>query len=395
MKVNKTVKSILIVGAIFLGVVGLIIFINIIFPLLIGFKVLNSFIDKQEARYDFNEKGVIEYVKDTHDLDVEIIDKFDTPGYRVTAHSFIVQTQDDERIIFDVKKAAFMSKIKGDNYEEMKKYHTIIKEVKSSQHFKELEELGFIDFYYGFDWLFSNSHVMPKLKLILPEGEKYTEEVIEQIYKALTIIQSIEQHIFSQYDEEIDRVSVHSNIEYKQQDFQGVLTIDVADKNKSLEKFHEDIAEQHRQIFSKELIKPHLSTLEKFEKDFSMFQFINNDITRSLTCYDIETVDLCNSFLLMLGKNSEESAEKFQYDDPSFLDELWSVIQLIQAADVPINQLEIRGLKVPDDLDYQTYSEEELLEQDVDTFITFKDVLIEDVETLKDRDDLYFVEVDQ
>src|SRR5690625_4808118 len=156
---NKRVKNLLIIGGIALGVIGLIIFINFILPLFIGFKMLTNFFEKQEERYDFNEKGVIEYVQDTHGLDVEIIGKFDPPGYRLTAYSYIVQTKDEDEIIFNVKKGTIQSKIKGDDYDKMKKYHSITEKIKKSHYFDRLKDLGLVDLYYGFDCLCIDNHI--------------------------------------------------------------------------------------------------------------------------------------------------------------------------------------------------------------------------------------------
>lgn len=186
---------------------------------------LGSFQKNKTVKYKGTNEDIVQYVKDTHDVDVEIVDN---RGSRNTHDSgeATVRTTDDRELEFTIEISMF-NNIKSDTYEEESGVYSMNKALRSSGDIEELAGIGAdsvniqlpntlsprfnYDPFFNFDLpgeiRLSSQETIQVVNEVLPVAEKW-KEIAKNKYKL-----DMEEIHFVAYDDEDSRQTVKLNIE--------------------------------------------------------------------------------------------------------------------------------------------------------------------------------------
>src|SRR5699024_5755769 len=95
---------------------------------------------KENKRYKGTDEEVIQYVKDTHDVDVEILSNNGPKNMNNTGGA-TVQTKDERELKFKIEISIF-NNIKSDTYEEESSVYSLNEALQSSEEPRALANIG-------------------------------------------------------------------------------------------------------------------------------------------------------------------------------------------------------------------------------------------------------------
>lgn len=359
---NKNVKAILIVvGAIFV-LFGL--------PMLIvGFLISNTVQDVRDTfSAAYTDEDIIEYVKETHGFDVEVIEN---EGRRSDSGSLggvlmqdaVVKTQAPDSTQFTVHINVF-GKITGDNYEDVKIRQKLNQALRASESYKQLENLGFSHIHFGKD------QSVPTFTMNFAEERKFgDEETLQMLYEAIPIVKEW-QNKAAEEGIHFDTVNVHE------------LQMDLQESYDSWRDFGNKLATENIESFTYQFINKNKEEFAEIEAKLSDFNLYGS----SLKCNKMEVYNECAAYSLKLFPDRNDHV--FRYDEQEDHENLLHAIQLVDDLDLPIETIIVR-VYAPSDPEDQMYTADELIKRDGYAEFATREVTITNLKEISSIDDIY------
>lgn len=349
---------------------------------------------KENKRYKGTDEEVIQYVKDTHDVDVEILSNNGPKNMNNTGGA-TVQTKDERELKFKIEISIF-NNIKSDTYEEESSVYSLNEALQSSEEPRALANIGadsveiqlpdtstpwhgdynpFFYFDLSGDIRLSSEETIKVVNEVLPVAEEW-KETAKNEYKL-----NMEEIHFESFDDEDKLQNIRLNIE--------------SASNDSLEELEARILEENIDAFTQHLIKEEIRRIDYLEEQFDTLEFSDSYHREYLTCNQIQQLNECESYTLYVSYSSRSPVEirkEFRYDDPNVKEMLLDTIQKINDSESPINQLSIDMLYRPSDLEHQYETEEELEENNERIIFDSRETIINNLPEIENVEDIIFEE---
>lgn len=368
------------------------------FVLIGGFVVYNfvqltkSVKSTFQSTYSHSDEDIIRYVKDTHGIDVEVVNNLGPRNFH-DGGGATVRTTDEHKIIFNID-ISYLGNIKGDTYENVSNIYFINEALHSSGDVEKLENIGALDAHIQNPWMSPEAAEYDPV-FYFTIGNKIqlsSIDTVEVFNAALPLAKKWREIAANEYNLTIDEIEV-LNID-DEDEFQLVtLTIeDVPDD--SLDQLESKLVQQNPDVFSQHFIQDIANKLEPLEAKFEGLRFGKHTNELAVICIEMEKLNECTNYSVIIEyKDGMEVTIKneFRYDDPEVKETLFQTIQMLNDLGLPINQLRINKLYQPSDLeDDQFYTEEELIENENRVHFRVEPAIINDLSTISKPEDIVF-----
>lgn len=259
-----------------------------LFSVLIIFMIssFESFQKNKTVKYKGTNEDIIQYVKDTHDVDVDIVDNRGRKSLNDMGGA-TVRTTDERELDFNIEISTF-NNIKSDTYKEESGVYSMNKALQSSGDIEELAGIraDFVDiqlpdtltplsnydpffyFYLTEEIRLSSKETIQVVNEVFPIAEKW-RETAKNKYKL-----DMEDIHFVAYDDEENRQTVKTNIENAPKD--------------SLEELEQHLLEKNKDAFTQHLVTEELQKIAYLEDQFDTLQFSKSDNKKPLKCNQIQ-----------------------------------------------------------------------------------------------------------
>lgn len=349
------------------------IFILLISPFFMLGWMLNDVSDSIEDigkkfSHGHEDSEIIAYVKDTHDLKVEVIHSAEKSGKGF--QSAVVRTLDNEKLEFQVH-VNFLGKISGDTYNDVKKRYKLDRQFANSEIFRKLSQIGFHGMTFKMTSYESDFYMeFPPIK------ELADIETFELLYEAVPLLKELNAEI-SKQEYELEKVVV------------GYVTLDIDSDYKSAEDLGNKLAANNIDAFTHQFYEDDLEKLLSLEPTFKKYKFEFIEDRPNFKCYEMQTYTECHAYSFSL-EYKPETNEGFLYDSNEDREALFSVIKEVQKLDIPIGSIKLSYVEMPEDPENQIYSRKELKEMKEVVGGARYSVWINDIQNIKKTDDIYF-----
>lgn len=360
---SKNLKTILIVSGAILVLFSLPI-------LIVGSLISNTVQDVRDSFTSaYTDEDIIKYVEETHGFDVEVIEN---EGRRTDSASFgglimrdaVVKSLGSDSTQFTVHISAF-GKITGDNYEEVKIRQKLNQALRDSDSYKQLENLGFSHIHFGKD------KSVPTFTVNFIEERKFgDEETLQILYEAIPILKEWQDRA-AEENVHFDTVNFHE------------LQMDLQQSYDSWKDLANILASENVESFTYQFIDQDKEKFAEIEAELSDLNLSGT----SLKCYEMKVYDECAAYSLKLFPNRDDNV--LRYDDQGDKENLFNTIQLIDNLALPIEKIIVR-LYIPNDLEDQIYTEDELKDRGGHVQFATREVEIMNLSGITSVDDIYF-----
>lgn len=367
---SKGVKIALLIG----GVILLVIITSV---WIISHSVSSSINDIKESiggtEYTDSDEDIKEYILEEHNKEVKIIENEgkDPSGKGLIYHDAVVETVEDNPFQFDVY-INYRGRVKGDNYEELQEREVLNSNLKESESYQQIQQLGFssasIEYNHNFFFHINQDDLHGK-----GIGD---DETMQRLYELTAILKDwvLKEEV------EIDTVKVDE------------LTIYLDNTYSSWEQFANSFAEEpiHKKYFVATFIDEDQQEVEKIESDLNELELENS----SLDCNELKNRHECASYSFSISKEGDQGdreESQFNYDDVEDKEKLFQAMEVIKEIELPIDQVLVDNMYSPVKEENQKYTIEELDEQDGPNSFSTQTVEVKDWNKLSSVDELYFI----
>lgn len=361
--------------------------------LIFKLTIYDSFQELKQGRYRGTDEDIIRYVKDTHDIDVEVVSNLGPKNIH-NGGGATVRTTDERALAFVIEISIF-NNIKSDTYTKESDVYTMNEALKSSEDIKKLEQIGVDSVEIQFpDTTSPWSNYEPYFYFYLMGDIRLSsEEMVQVVNEVLPVAEEWRETAKNEYQLDMEKIHFKS---YDEENPQTVrLNIENTPKD-SLEELEKYILENNINAFTQHLVTEEMEKITYLEEQFDTLQFSDMRNKEPLQCNHIQKLNECESYTLFVSYPSKSIVDlrnDFRYDDPKVKEMLFETIQMINDSESPITQLSIERLYRPSDLEKQYEAEEELREQSEERIIfDAMETLIKNLPDIKEVDDIIFEE---
>ncbi|WP_342515129.1 hypothetical protein MKY34_10600 [Sporosarcina sp. FSL K6-1522] len=322
---------------------------------------------------------LIAYVEEKYDVPIEVISndgRIPSSFGGLKMSDAYVRTLDENRISFDIQIDVF-GHISGDNYEKQKQRFDLNNESGNLLVLKEIKDFGFQNLSFG------DSENDPEIRMDLPGNLTFQDQAtFDLIYRALPELQELQKEV-SKRKYRIESVVI------------GGVLLNINQTYTNAEHLRNKLASSNVEVFSYYLfeedfglLKPLLPLME--EQGFST----DRDMNYTFSCYEMIVHDRCEAYSFTLytyGRMESGFQSEFRYDRLEDKEKLFKVIQEIQNTHLPIKQVMVDNLYVPQSSEDQHITEEELRERENSVHFIRTTVEVSTNKKLRTLDDLQFV----
>lgn len=324
----------------------------------------------------YSDEDIKEYVEDTHDFKVRIIEnegREPSSFGGLSMKDAIVETVDEDRIEFTVYISTF-GNITGDNYKDVVARSELNEQLPESVLNHQLQELGFTNIQFGDDESDDAFSMSLPSELSINDAES-----LQIIYESIPTLKELQAKA---KEKDIDVDVVHVD------DVEVDLQVDYT----SWEDFANKLANENIDSFAAPYTKEVNEKMEDINEDLNEVHF-NTERPSTVECLEMDGYDDCAAYSLILQADYEtevQTGTMFHYDDDESKQNFLDAMDIINEAGLSFDKVFIENAYVPDEEEDQIYTEEELEEQDGVPHFVMTRVEVENVNEVSDIDDITF-----
>lgn len=359
---NKPVKIALISLGIMIGAYFVYTVISFTMSITSTFKSVSEM-----KSYSDSDEDIIQYVKDTHEVDVIITDNRGSKNFH-NGGGATVKTDDEHNIVFEIY-IGYLGKVTGDNYVHVSNVYFLNDALQMGEDVKALEKSqaysAAIQPPYPSDL---RADMDPVFYFSINEAlEFHEEETLQILDDVIQVAKKWKKIAAEEYDVSLDKIEMEQlvKVENDNQFIQHLIILTIDDMEyESLVQLGDQLAQQNPNNFSLRFLPDIMDKVDPIESQLNGLQFTRDTLDHYIECVDMKTIDKCENFEIKIEHEKGEDVDSkidFRYDDPKVKEDLLHAIQLLNDLNLPINQIEIRKLYQPSNIaEDQLFTEEEL-----------------------------------